>query len=282
MYVYAEDIFALNFVADILILGFVFKYEIKAKSKYALRIFFIAVAESILTVVLVNKSVEFKVLGKISLLLAVAWTASCEKSFRVISGNFILITVSSFVFCGAVLFVGNGLEFVELPVFSKLICFAFGCALAVGACFCFDRCIKGKIHLFLQLSSCEVSICGKKVERLTLFADTGNLLKTVSGQSIIVIDEKIFKELCGLSNVGFNDFSEMTDVCAALPEDLKTKAGFKFIKGIGQANIFMTLKTDFVKIDGRCIENAQIMPGNFAGSGFDGVYNPIFFLQGEQ
>ena len=75
MFVYAEDVFVLNFIVDMLILCFVFKYEIKAKSKYILRILAIAVSESVLVVFLINRSLVFKTFGKMLLLFAVAWTA---------------------------------------------------------------------------------------------------------------------------------------------------------------------------------------------------------------
>ena len=45
-------------------------------------------------------------------------------------------------------------------------------------------------------------------------------------------------------------------------------------------NVYVTLKTDYIIIDGHSIKNALIMPGEFSGSGFDGIYNPIFFSKG--
>lgn len=279
MFVYAEDVFVLNCIADMLILCFVFKYEIKVNSKYILRILLISIFESVLVVLLINKSLAFKAFGKMLLLFVVAWAASLGKNYCSVVSNFFLIMVSSFVFCGAIMFVGNGLSFFNLPALSKFCSFAAGCALALTACFCFDRGIRDKVRLFPRQSSCCVCVNGKKIEGLTLFADTGNLLKTAFGQSIVVLDERIFKRLSGLNAVKSCALHDYVSFYDALPDELKAKAGFKLVKGIGGATVYVTLKPDFIIIEGHSVDNVLIMPGNFSGSSFDGIYNPIFFLK---
>lgn len=280
MFVYAEDVFVLNFIVDMLILCFVFKYEIKAKSKYILRILAIAVSESVLVVFLINRSLVFKTFGKMLLLFAVAWTASQKKNFRYVAGNFFLLMADSFVLCGAVLFVGNGFDFLKLSALKKSVSFVLGCVLSLAACFWFDRCIRNKIRFFPRQCSCSVCVNGKMIENIMLFADTGNLLMSASGNGIVVLSKEIFRKLSGLSAAKLCALSDYFSFYEALPGELKPKAGFKITKGVNGVNVYVTLKTDYIIIDGHSIKNALIMPGEFSGSGFDGIYNPIFFSKG--
>lgn len=280
-YVYGEEVIIVNFIGDFMILATVLFTRNKPFSIFrcaAGAVIGVLYAFGAILWGSITINLPMKLL--VSCAMALIITKPCTFKDTIINAAVIIFT--SFVSAGCTLFfsfvftsslyVGGGFLFS-----SNYALLFFG---MLAGCLSVKQ-IYGVMNKYLQFDRliypCTV-VYNNKIKTINLLADSGNLLRTVTGKNVVVLDHQIFSDLTGISKMRFESYEEYEEYFRQLNEFDRFKVGIILAQTIHSTQYLLVIKIDEIRF-----KNGFILYDIYTASGnidhtkgeFGGIFNPI-------
>lgn len=250
MYVYGEEVFIINFIMDLTLAVFVMK--ISGKKMNILRCALSAATGGIYSVIslYINTTIFHSII--ISAIMA-----------RIISGNDNELTVRSAVFLFIFSVMSGGGILLLLESFPELkgnmLFMLAGSLLSVTVCISAGKNLYNGAKIISGTYKATITHREKNYS-LRLFNDTGNLITTPSGESVVVVGENIFTRI-------FGDIHNTDNF----------RNGISFVNAgtITGEKVFFIIKADklYIPSEGYIVSPVYITSADINTDRFDGIIN---------
>lgn len=278
MYVYIEDIILVNFVADYIVLNRVLKKN--CINRIMLCNILVSILETLfITLIFIKGYLYLSNIFKFLTLFVSAFFVTKPRKIKNFFKNLFLIYIYTFILAGAVLFVKYFSvkdPFYKMDYSVGLFDIVSGFFIGYVLIYIFDTFVFNK---FVQISGtygAEILFADKTVKDIFLYADTGNLIRTLSGDSVVVINNKIMKNICKTEKIRFDSYDEYLECYCSLDYDVFIHCGVIKVNTVSGGEYLLSVRVDKMIFGGKyIIENVTVVGGNFTYSEFDGIFNPI-------
>lgn len=278
MYVYIEDIILVNFVADYIVLNRVLKKN--CINRIMLCNILVSILETLfITLIFIKGYLYLSNIFKFLALFVSAFFVTKPRKIKNFFKNLFLIYIYTFILAGAVLFVKYFSvkdPFYKMDYSVGLFDIVSGFFIGYVLIYIFDTFVFNK---FVQISGtyeAEILFADKTVKDIFLYADTGNLIRTLSGDSVVVINNKIMKNICKTEKIRFDSYDEYLECYRSLDYDVFIHCGVIKVNTVSEGEYLLSVRVDKMIFGGKyIIENVTVVGGNFTYSEFDGIFNPI-------
>ena len=240
MYVYIEEVFLVNFLADYIICHFVCRLKScgKRTSRCALCAF-TGAAYAVLSIY-----INFGIAGKIIVCIIMGAILDSSGPHETVVASVYILT-GSFICAGgsiAFTYIFNSDDMISPVKLNYTVLFS-GIAVAL---FVFDKCMRpmtADMEIGKKIISGEIYFSGNTVS-VSLFNDSGNLLRTNNGSSIVIVDYSVSEKL--LKGICENIFPSYTDssITQNPPPELYGKTGIVYANTISGKSTLFTLRAD--------------------------------------
>ncbi len=283
MYVYIEDIILVNFVADYIVLNWV------CKKNCINRIMFCNILVSILetlfiTLIFIKGYLYLSNIFKFLTLFISAFFVTKPRKIKNFFKNLFLIYIYTFILAGSVLFVkyfGVKDLFYKMDDSVGLFDIVSGFLIGYVLIYIFDTFIFNKSVQISGIYEAEILFSDKIIKEIFLYADTGNFIRTLSGESVVVISNRIMKNICKTETLSFDSYDEYLKCYRSLDYDIFTHCGVTKVNTVSGCKYLLSVRIDKMIFSGNyIIENVTVVGGDFSYSEFDGIFNPIIFKTG--
>jgi len=260
MYVYAEEVFIVNFIMDMLIAAFVMRHY--GRKKYILRTIICGFIGGIYAITVLY--IPSGILSKFAVSLIMGCVI-CGRSIYDCFMSAIMLLFGSLLCSGGIILTDLLLQDIHITAGKNILTMLSGsfCGL-----FIFNMTVKTikKTEGLKGLTfSSEIIFAERKIQA-KLLQDSGNLLKTINGENIIMISEDMFYRLC----------PELKEYAAtALPEIYDGRISFVMAGSVTGEKLFTVLKADTITLREQNINlsPAYISPAKIKDVRFDGIIN---------
>ncbi|MBE6038788.1 MAG: hypothetical protein E7218_06235 [Anaerofustis stercorihominis] len=270
MYVYAEEIFMVNFIMDYMLAHFV--CSIKNHRKTKLKCFICALIGGVYGVS--SLYIHMGIQHKIITCFAMGYIIDKSCVYETVISS-VLMLLGSFICAGSITALSYlcSSQYISSADIDYIIVF-FG---SVAGLYIFDKCIltiNKSADIKDNIIRAKISMC-HICTYIYLLNDSGNLLRTTDGKSVIIVDKSVFSALCPDVDVEIVS-DDIKRVREALPEELQKRAGIITAEGITGKYNMLLLKIDNVKLyvdTGTEISPAYVAFAHIDDERFSGIIN---------
>ncbi len=277
-YVYGEEVILVNFIGDFLIAATAVLARNKKFSPLRCSAAgIIGVAYAFAAILWSSITVHFPVKILVSFAMAFVITKN-NKIKDILLNTALLVFVSfvsagctlclSFLFSGSLILTGGYLFTSNYAtIFSGMI---LGC---VSVYFIYGI-LNKQLKFDRLIYECCIRFKGE-IMKAKLLADSGNLLKTLTGNPVIVLESSLFIYLTKITQVRFADYGEYEQYIKQ--KDIKAITSIIYAQTIHSSEYLLVVKADEIAFDGGAVYyDVYMASGNVKRpkGEFNGIFNP--------
>lgn len=280
-YVYGEEVILVNFIGDFIIAATV---VLARNKKFSFLRCSAAGAIGVLyafsAIIWSSVMIQFPV--KILVSFAMAFFITKENKIKDIFLNTALLVFISFVAAGCTLFLSflfsSSIVLSAGYLFgSGYVTILAGMIIGCSSVYFLYGLLNKQLNFDQMIYPCSVHINGEK-RNVKLLADSGNLLRTISGNNVIVLENSIFTSLTQILKVRFADYAEYESYVRSLNDCLKSVVSIVFAQTIHSSEYLLVIKADEIRFEnGVVLSDVYIASGNVKRpkGEFNGIFNPV-------
>ncbi|MCL1803993.1 MAG: sigma-E processing peptidase SpoIIGA [Eubacteriaceae bacterium] len=278
-YIYGEAFILQNFIGNYMVLSSVLRA--RRRKKAPLRVAAASLCGAVYALAALKLGgLLVGIAFKLASCAAMSFILTRKPTARDIAINACLALFSSFACAGSALFFSfcaakgfsGALAYEPVPSLAGLICGSL-----------FTQQVYSKAYLPLEgvLYAKAQLFYGPDVWKASLLNDSGNLLKTLGGNSVALLNEALFSEITGLAHYAFSTYEEYEKAYGSLEPYQQKRCSALLVESANASNVQIVFKIDRLEFeDGLALEPAYISGAkNVSVHSFDGVYNRNHVLE---
>ncbi len=274
-YVYAEEIFFVNYAANFLISYTLCR--VKAYNRKIIRCVFSALIGTVYAFFyLFEADFFYSICMKLIFTLFMSFALCFKPTLKKLFTDFFLLVFLACLCAGltllfSLLFSMNNPNFAfsDVNYYHMILGVLTGCICGYKLI----KCIFGAIAFDKIIYDCELSYNNKTI-KTKMLADSGNLITTFSGEPVCIVKNELFFYLTGIQAKTFLNSEDYIDFIQNLNYKLQSRISFAGAQGVTGRIVMMIFRIDKIIIADKCFDKAFIASSeNIAGS-IDGIFNP--------